>query len=229
MAGLTADGERRDLGAVAGAHQTVQLPAVFQVTNLENGRRMLVRINDRGPAPPGRLLALTPAAARRLGMAVGVPTRVAIALDPDRSRAVAAQAAGGPHLDIVAAPVGDVQEQSLDAPGQPGSGRTVVAVPQVTFPPPPAGSDQPSAPVPIVVQQGIPDSGSLWIDAGQFSQRKYADKLAAAMGGTVDASGVGRGTVYRVRIGPFNQVAEADEALDRAHRDGVTGARIIVE
>ena len=224
---LTADGEHRDPDAVAGAHQTLQLPVVLRVTNLENGRRMQVRINDRGPASPGRLLALTPAAARRLGLATDRPTRVAIVFDPDASRAVAAQAIGGPHLDIAAAPVEDVQEQSLGASGQPGPGGAT-AEPQATAQPPNA-SDQPMQPVSDTVEQGIPDPGSLWIDAGQFSQRRYADQVATATDGTVDASGVGRETVFHVRIGPFDQVGAADEALDRAHRAGVTGARIIVE
>ena len=224
---LTADGEHRDPDAVEGELQTLQLPAVVRVTNLENGRRMLVRINDRGPASPGRLLALTPAAARRLGLATGRPTRVAIALDPDGSRAVAAQAIGGPHLDIAAAPVEDVQEQPLGAPGQLGPDGAAAASQAAAQRH--DASDQPMQPISSTVEQGIPDPGSLWIDAGQFSQRRYADEVAAATDGTVDASGVGRETVFRVRIGPFDQVGAADEALDRAHRAGVTGARIIAE
>ena len=47
--GLTADGEAFDQGALAAAHRTLQLPALARVTNLENGRAVLVRINDRGP------------------------------------------------------------------------------------------------------------------------------------------------------------------------------------
>ena len=225
---LTADGEHRDPDAVAGAHQTLQLPAVLRVSNLENGRRMLVRINDRGPASSGRLLALTPAAARLLGMATGRPTRIAIVLDPDGSRTVVAQALGNPRLDIAAAPVEDVQEQSLDAPGRSGRGGTAAVLKQAPAQPRNA-SDQPMRPVYDMVEQDIPNPGSLWIDAGQFSQRRYADEVATTTNGTVDASGVGRETVFRVRIGPFDQVEAADAALDRAHRAGVTGARIIVE
>ena len=224
---LTADGEHRDPDAMAGAHQTLQLPAVVRVTNLENGRRMLIRINDRGPVSPGRLLALTPGAARRLGLVIGKPTRVAIVLDPDASRAVAARSDGSPHLDIAAAPVGDVQEQSLGAPGQPGPGGAPAA-PQAAAQSR-IGSDQSREPISTAMEQGIPNPGLLWIDAGQFSQRRYADQIAVAAGGTVTASGPGRETVFRVRIGPFDRVGAADEALDRAHRAGVTGARIIVE
>ncbi len=54
-ADLTADGEVFDQTALAAAHQTLQLPAIARLTNLENGRQVVVRINDRGPATPHRL------------------------------------------------------------------------------------------------------------------------------------------------------------------------------
>ena len=52
-AGLTADGEAFDPAAMAGSHPTLQLPAIARVTNLENGRQALTRLNDRGPDKPG--------------------------------------------------------------------------------------------------------------------------------------------------------------------------------
>ncbi len=229
---LTADGERYDPAAVAAAHQTLQLPAVIRVTDLENGRRLLVRVDDRGPASPGRLLALTPAAAQRLGIVAGRPARIAVDLDPGLSRTVASQVGGGPHLDIAAAPVQGVQEQTLDAPGQPRFQARAAAPAAVAAPSAAGPADQPEPTVGSLsteVAQGVPDPGALWIEAGRFSQRNYADQVAAAAGGTVDISGSGRETLYDVRIGPFGQVAAADAALDRARRAGVTGAHIIVE
>ena len=61
--GLTADGELRDPTAMTGAMQTIQLPAIVQVTNLDNGRQVVLRINDRGPASPSRIIAVSPRAA----------------------------------------------------------------------------------------------------------------------------------------------------------------------
>ena len=55
--GVTADGEVRDPTAMTAAHQTLQLPAILRVTNLETGLQALVRVNDRGPASPGRILS----------------------------------------------------------------------------------------------------------------------------------------------------------------------------
>ena len=49
---LTADGEAFDQAALAASHRTLQLPAIARLTNLENGRQIDVRINDRGPANP---------------------------------------------------------------------------------------------------------------------------------------------------------------------------------
>jgi rare lipoprotein A len=64
---LTANGERYDMHALTAAHPTLQLPSVVRVTNLENGRSLMLRVNDRGPFLKGRLIDLSQAAARELG------------------------------------------------------------------------------------------------------------------------------------------------------------------
>lgn len=66
-AGPTSLGEPFRSRAMAGAHKTLPLPCRVRVRNLENGRTLKVRLNDRGPFIPGRIIDLTPAAARRLG------------------------------------------------------------------------------------------------------------------------------------------------------------------
>ncbi|HEX3916348.1 MAG TPA: septal ring lytic transglycosylase RlpA family protein [Caulobacteraceae bacterium] len=63
----TADGEVMDPGAVTGAHKTLPLPSIVEVTNLDNGHRTEVRINDRGPFVEGRIIDLSAAAAKKLG------------------------------------------------------------------------------------------------------------------------------------------------------------------
>ena len=63
----TASGERFDPKGLTAAHRTLPFGTRVRVTNLENGRRVIVRINDRGPFRKGRVLDLSPAAARRLG------------------------------------------------------------------------------------------------------------------------------------------------------------------
>ncbi|WP_432653826.1 septal ring lytic transglycosylase RlpA family protein [Sphingobium nicotianae] len=65
---MTANGERFRHGAVAGAHTTLPLPCYVEVTALDTGRTILVRINDRGPFAAGRIIDLSPAAAAQLGI-----------------------------------------------------------------------------------------------------------------------------------------------------------------
>jgi rare lipoprotein A len=64
----TASGELFDMYMPSAAHKTLPLPSIVEVTNLENGRRIQVRINDRGPFVDGRIIDLSKAAAEELGM-----------------------------------------------------------------------------------------------------------------------------------------------------------------
>jgi hypothetical protein len=66
-AGLTANGELRDNRGMLAAHRTLQLPAIVTVTNMENGRSLRLRVNDRGPQMAGRLIGVTPRAGELLG------------------------------------------------------------------------------------------------------------------------------------------------------------------
>jgi rare lipoprotein A len=63
----TANGEVYDMYALTAAHPTLQLPSVVEVVNLENGRSLVLRVNDRGPFVNNRLIDLSLAAARELG------------------------------------------------------------------------------------------------------------------------------------------------------------------
>ncbi|HEY9216578.1 MAG TPA: septal ring lytic transglycosylase RlpA family protein, partial [Phenylobacterium sp.] len=63
----TANGEIFDQALVSAAHTTLPLPSLVEVTNLENGRKLEVRVNDRGPFVGGRVIDLSQEAARRLG------------------------------------------------------------------------------------------------------------------------------------------------------------------
>ena len=65
--GKTASGERASPGALTAAHRTLPFGSTVKVTNKKNGRAVVVRINDRGPFVRGRIIDVTPAAARQLG------------------------------------------------------------------------------------------------------------------------------------------------------------------
>jgi rare lipoprotein A len=64
---LTANGERAEPSGLTAAHRTLPLGTRVRVTNKQNGRSVVVRINDRGPYVRGRIIDLTPAGARALG------------------------------------------------------------------------------------------------------------------------------------------------------------------
>jgi rare lipoprotein A len=76
----TATGEWFDPGQLTAAHKTLPLPCVVEVTNLENGRKVRVRVNDRGPYADGRIIDLSRAAADRLGFTRAGTTRVRVKL-----------------------------------------------------------------------------------------------------------------------------------------------------
>lgn len=229
--GLTADGEVFDPAAMAGAHQTLQLPAIAAVTNLENGKQALIRFNDRGPVNPGRLLGLTRRAAELLGIQASGATQVRVQVDSAASQALRDRLQGGPK-GVTAAPLGAVTAESLPPPSGAASTRSRVAAAL------PAAAAVSSADVevpdrlPETVQQGTPQPGQLWIRAGQFSQAIYANRIKAKLSGLpveVRRESRSRAPSFIVLAGPFASVAAADAALDRARAAGVTDAEIVVE
>jgi len=229
--GLTADGEAFDPTALAAAHQTLQLPAIARVTNLANGRQVLVRLNDRGPASPARLIALTRHAADLLGASDGTPVRVQ--LDEGMTRTLADQLGGGPHVAMVTAPRATVQAESLAPPPgvrQSTRGAFAPGVTPVTDAPA-AGPTVPDR-LPDRVSQGAPEPGQFYLRASEFSRMEYAQRLSAELTGLnpqIERLLNGRTETYRVRAGPFASVAAADAALDQARRAGVIDAHIVVE
>ena len=83
----TASGERYDSSALTAAHRTLPLGAEIRVTNLDNGRSVRVRVNDRGPHVQGRIVDLSSRAAAALGIRVGVArVRLEILSQPAEAR-----------------------------------------------------------------------------------------------------------------------------------------------
>jgi len=76
----TASGERYNMNEMTAAHPTLRFGAVVKVTNLDNGRSVKVRINDRGPFATDRIIDLSRAAARKLDMLAPGTARVRIAV-----------------------------------------------------------------------------------------------------------------------------------------------------
>jgi len=75
----TSNGEVYDMYAMTAAHKTLPIPCYVQVTNLDNGRKIIVRVNDRGPFKDDRIIDLSYAAAKKLGIHQSGTARVHVA------------------------------------------------------------------------------------------------------------------------------------------------------
>lgn len=86
---LTANGERYDENELTAAHQTLPLPSVVRVTNLDNGRSLILRVNDRGPFVGARILDVSKKAAKLLGFHGRGTAQVRVKVMEKESRALA--------------------------------------------------------------------------------------------------------------------------------------------
>jgi rare lipoprotein A len=227
----TADGEAYDPEAMAGASPILQLPCIVQVTNLQTGRQLLLRLNDRGPADPGRILAVTPYAARLLGIPAGGAAEVRVTVQQAPSEALADSLGGG--IQIQAAPVGGFQATSLAPPpavaqaGGPSIGETDASRANMV------SATVPPLTLPVTLTAVPPDPGGLYIQSGSFGRQVDAWRQAARIGGLPNAHviaipGQGR-TLYGVQTGPYPTVAQADAALAATLQAGAVDATIIVQ
>jgi rare lipoprotein A len=132
----TANGETYDQQDHTAAHRTLQMPSIVRVTNLDNGRSTVVRINDRGPYARGRIIDMSRAAAEELAMTGKGTARVRIDQLPAESQAVKDVALGGG---------GPSEQQAALAQLSSGSRPAPIPVPAAA---PPAQVEQAAAPPP---------------------------------------------------------------------------------
>jgi rare lipoprotein A len=230
---LTTDGEVFGQGALAAAHPTLQLPAIARVTDLETGRSVLVRINDRGAPTPRRLVQVTQRVAALLGMPQDGVAQVRLTVLAGPSEAAEQHVTGAPRLPIAAAPRGEVSRDSLPPPAgaRQESGHALLAVAAQPAGAPVEAAETPDD-MPETVTQGPPQPGRLWVRLDTFQSYQYAAIEQARLAGL--APGIervfdGRERSYRVMIGPLDSVTTADAVVDQAIRAGIVDARIVVE
>lgn len=229
---LTTDGELFDQTVLAAGHPTIQLPAIARLTNLENGREVTIRLNDRGSGDPHCLVEIT----RRTALLLGIPTnsiaRVRLRVRPNESHDAADELPGAPSLRLAAAPRVSVEVAELaPAPGvRQGvaiTSRAVAAAgPEITINAPPPLR------LPETVTQTLPHPGRLMVQLDTFDQSRYAAvqraKMAAA-GARIVSVVDGRTVRFRVEIGPLPDVVQAYSILDQALASGIPDARIVVD
>lgn len=115
----TANGELYDMNDLTAAHRTLPMPSLVRVTNLDNGRSIVIRVNDRGPFARGRIIDVSRRSAQLLGFENVGTAKVRVEIMADESRQIAALARRTPGPDDekpTAAPVGQVAVQTLAPP-----------------------------------------------------------------------------------------------------------------
>ena len=225
----TANGERFDMNGVTAAHPTLPLPSRVRVTNLENGRQLELRVNDRGPFVNGRIIDLSRRAAQLLGFKSQGLAKVRVQyLGLDRLGPPAApQPAAQP---VVVAMPSRPMSRSSPAGRQPSNGTVVL---------PPAKPIRAGRRAWCPPQTQVPKretasatSRRLLVEAAVLNGRDDADRLGDQVRRSLGNVAVeperrnGR-VVYAVRIGPVDTDDEAAFILAELNRAGFTGSHIV--
>lgn len=226
-AAATADGEKFDQESLTAQSPVLPLPSLVRVTNLVNGRSMVVRVNDRGPHIPGRIIAVTKKVAAKLRFPRGGVVEVRVRLLPGRSDALQQALGAGPRL--AAAPVASVSATPLAPP----SGAAGAAGPAATMPAAPvAAAGGRSWHLSGKVRMERADPGPLFVEIPGFGSTGAAfDLLYRRLGGLpgrVVPEPVASRTLYAVRLGPYRSVDAADRTLHEVLRRGVANPEIVV-
>jgi rare lipoprotein A len=211
----TANGEVFDKEQLTAAHPTLPLPSIVRITNLDNGRMLDVRVNDRGPFVGNRLIDLSEAAARKLGYESSglAPVRVEFVglADADGPQPVptVARAAPPPVMPSVPMPA-QVAEPKLQVPA--GREVQVAALPGPQFP-------RACATGPLLVQIGA---------FGETDQVRIAMATLQGLAPMqVEPAFAGSHAVARVRLGSVADPAAADRLLAKAVALGYTDAFLV--
>lgn len=116
--GITANGEVYDMHGLTAAHRTLPLPSIVRVTNLQNNRSLVLRVNDRGPFVNNRVIDVSKRAAQLLGFEDQGTTQVQVEILPEESKklkeellAAAGKTSGSAGASLAAEPAAAAREQ----------------------------------------------------------------------------------------------------------------------
>ena len=237
----TANGEIFDMNDITAAHKTLPMPSFVQVTNLENGRSLEVRINDRGPYAHSRIIDLSRRSAQLLGFKEKGTAKVRVQILRDKSLS-AARDSGRSYLvskddtpiTIDKMPKANVTTESLDPP----HGTTAAPAPaQSVFVPATVEKVELAAPVTISTNTTITNAAittsNIFIQIGAFREYANANRVRAGLVGVGEAkitSVIAHGQeLFRVRMGPLQSVELADGVLEQVISSGYSGAKVVVD
>ncbi len=239
----TSSGERYDMYAMTAAHKTLPLPTYVRVTNLENGRSAVVKVNDRGPFHGPRVIDLSYSAAKKIGVIQKGTAMVEVrALDPARPGSdpgpfLAAKPATNKPRALARSEPPTAPAPALEAPQASPAGphedattkrATDVALAAAGAEPvetPLSAADVASAPA-------VPEPG-LYLQVGAFGDPSNAERLRRRLGSQlaeqvgVLSSAAGGPTLYKVRVGPLSSEGEARKVSAKLADLGVSQPRAV--
>lgn len=241
----TSSGEPYDMYGVSAAHKHLPIPTYVRVTNLQNGRSLVVRVNDRGPFKDARIIDLSYGAATKLGL-VGAGTGMVDVEALPPFQYLVGYAAGEPYYAagerrppdsrIASAPT--VQPVAPPAPSATAAAPAFTALADPAAPAMPALSLVSRAtiparadPLPVVAATTPVPQGGAFLQVGAFSLRQNAESLQQRIawqfgaGARIDS----RDRVHRVRVGPFSDPLEAEQFALHLASLGYPDARVVLD
>lgn len=246
----TANGEPFNPQGISAAHKTLPLPSYVEVTALDTGRTILVRVNDRGPFANDRLIDLSHGAAKQLGIDQNGVSGVRVRKVNPNEQERAVLRMGSPATERIATPDSllSILRANLAKLPRPTAPVRQVAAPgyspgvsgsstrPATASPPTTGTRDgrfivEGAGRPVAAENSIGDNyvgaipGSYAVQVAAFSDKSRADILARKIGAKVQPDGTR--TIWRVRYGPYSSEQEAQAGLALAQQRGYSGARIL--
>ncbi|MBF0191778.1 MAG: septal ring lytic transglycosylase RlpA family protein [Magnetococcales bacterium] len=221
----TANGERYDMYKVSAAHTTLPLPMLVRVTNLENGRTLNVRVNDRGPFIDNRLIDLSYAAAEQLGYANRGLARVRVEAVNMLAKADAAdlyRARPGTPPSPLARPDPTLSAAWKDRINKESAGRES------------AWKDRTGKESSWKASLGAASGGGVhYIQLGSFGRYENAqvmERRVTKVGKPkIIKSSVGARILYRVRLGPFPTAEQAEQVVQTLRKMEISESVIIRE
>ena len=232
----TANGEVFDQWGVSAAHKTLPLPSIVRVTNLDNGRSLVVRINDRGPFVGDRVIDMSRRAAQLLGFESQGTARVRVQVMTQESKAIAQRAkAGKPQLSPADSPIKSANVATEPVAQQDLQQDYPVKVAQIPVTQVPVTSP-PVVQEPIVQTQAMQApvlTPQVYVQAGAFSDKANAERVRVHLSTigeiTVTQFPVNGRDLFRVRVGPVGDAVSAERLLTQVVRAGYTNARTVTE
>jgi len=212
----TANGEMFDANALTAAHPSLPLPSLVQVTNLQTGREVVVRVNDRGPFEDGAMLQVSQRAAAELGMSGEGRAQLSVRYLGAAPAAPATSLAATYPAALAAQPA---VEAAVYQPAV-----TQSATKSFTF-----ASYAPASPVaPAPAMVGV---GDYFVQLGSFSDIANAQELSNQIPQSLPVSivpaRVNGADFFRVRVGPVASRDEAESLRDQMWSSGLANGRVV--